>query len=152
MYPAMSSDALTRPVYLARTREGSQQRAHFAIFIPNSVYRNAALDDYSQPCLGTLINVVGAPMTGFCHEFKRNYNIMASRGLQPLVYLGSIDSSIVTDPQTTAEAIDTTATGTLDGLALQILPPGVSQNFMAPVNDVSHIPTRLSVSIKTNSS
>ncbi|KAL5333727.1 hypothetical protein BJX70DRAFT_391966 [Aspergillus crustosus] len=52
-----------RTISLLSIRPAPSQRAHFAIFVPSP----------SHPETGSLINVVGAPMLGFMHEFERNY-------------------------------------------------------------------------------
>jgi hypothetical protein len=44
-----------RTIYLLSWRQAASQRAHFAIFVPSAI----------NPQKGSLINVVGAPMTGF---------------------------------------------------------------------------------------
>lgn len=65
-----------RSVYLAKYRGSPSQRAHFAIFIPNSTNDNPDLDkDWkSKPCMGTVIHVVGEPlMKGYSLELVDRY-------------------------------------------------------------------------------
>ena len=125
-----------RPIYLAVFRRTTSQRAHFAIFIPNAECVQNDLDDRSIPCLRTLIHVIGTPMSGYAHEFKRNYNGTESVELTKMVRLGSVDSTCITDPPNKTFSKESTALGRLDAIALQELAPRASQNFMAPVNDV----------------
>jgi hypothetical protein len=58
-----------RTIYLIAFRPGTRQRAHFAIWVPSA----------ANPQVGSLIHVVGAPMAGFSHEFKRAYNPALSK-------------------------------------------------------------------------
>lgn len=132
----MASRSYSCPVYLAKSRRG-QQRAHFAIFIPHAAYLGLDPNDRSKPCIGTVIQVVGAPMLGYAHEFKRNYDREDADGVETFVHLGSVGPDHIVEPQTTAMSRDTVATGLLERIALQVPAPGVNENFMAPVNDVS---------------
>lgn len=60
------------PVWLGKFRYAPSQRAHFAIWIPNAEHAEVDPNDRPFECKGTLINLVGLPMSGYCHEFKRN--------------------------------------------------------------------------------
>lgn len=123
----------TRTVSLLTYRLTPTQRAHFAIFIPY-----ASNDD-----VGTIIQVVGAPMAGFQLEFKRLYAI----ALTPQPYMrypiGQIDSQFIADDPDnvptapTTPIIDSIPKSAVELAASHVRPPGISQNFMAPVNDVS---------------
>ncbi|RMD40423.1 hypothetical protein DV735_g4682, partial [Chaetothyriales sp. CBS 134920] len=124
-----------RPVWLAKFRGSKSQRAHFALFIPNATHANRNPNDRSAACKGTIIHVVGAPMAGYAHEFKRNYDCGASQDLENLVQIGWVDSEHVADPPTEAYSKDSTAIGRLEIEALRIPAPRRSENFMAPVND-----------------
>ncbi|KEZ41051.1 hypothetical protein SAPIO_CDS7096 [Scedosporium apiospermum] len=131
------AELYSRPVYLAKSRRG-QQRAHFAIFIPHAAYSGLDPNDRSKPCIGTVIQVVGAPMLGYAHEFKRNYDREDADGVETFVHLGSVGPDHIVEPQTTAMSRDTVATGLLERIALQVPAPGVNENFMAPVNDTTN--------------
>ncbi|CRG89793.1 hypothetical protein PISL3812_06832 [Talaromyces islandicus] len=121
-----------RTIYLISSRNASFQRAHFAIFVPSE----------ANPAQGSLINVVGAPMTGYQLEFERNYSIPPENC--EVVPIGQVDSSNVVDSttitpnqgQTTNK--DFTPQGNLEIAASQVPAPGVSANFMAPVKDVTN--------------
>lgn len=122
------------PIYLAKYRLSSTQRAYFAIFIPNLADATKDPDDRSASCKGTLINVVGAPMAGYVHEIKRGHCWNESNDLEKLDQIGNIQtnkplSRDFRDDDTIAKAFET--------VALQLRAPGRSENFMAPVNDVN---------------
>ena len=71
-----------RPVWLAKFRNAPSQHAHFAIFTPNCDDASKDPNDRSVPCTGTLINVVGAPMTGYVHEVKHDYSSLEANDLE----------------------------------------------------------------------
>lgn len=126
-----------RPVYLAKFRSSPNQRAHFAIYVPNADHAEKDISSMSTHSLGTLIHVIGAPMTGFFHEFKRNYDPTQSAFLQDIVRIASINSEHIRDPENSTLSKDNVAMGRLDFLALQLSAPRISQNFLAPINHVS---------------
>lgn len=126
-----------RPVWLAKRRSSRSQRAHFAIFVPNAADATKDPNVRSVPCKGTSIHVVGAPMAGFQHEFKRNDDCGPDQDLETLVQIGWVNSDHVFDPPTDAFSTDDTPMGRLDAEALRVPAPRRSENFMAPVNDVS---------------
>lgn len=131
----------TRLVWLAKSRNSKAQRAHFAVFIPNTAHAAQDPNDRSIPCLGTQIHVVGTPMTGYVHEFKRNFDAASSPDIERLVRLCEVESSIVVDPESDAGfSTDSAPRGRLDREALRVPAPGRNENFMAPVNDVSWQP------------
>lgn len=127
----------SRPVWLAKSRISKSQRAHFAIWILNAADASKDPNTRSVPCRGTVIHVVGSPMAGYQHQFKRNHACGSAQDLESLVQIGSVDSAYVTDPPTYVYSEDDTAIGQLDAMALRIPAPRRSENFMAPVNDVS---------------
>jgi hypothetical protein len=90
----------------------------------------------TETCKGTVIHVVGNPMAGFFHEFKRNYNTYASKSLGTVVLLGYIQESLHVDPSSSAFSTDVVALGSLDAAALQVPAPGQS-DVRAPVDGVS---------------
>jgi hypothetical protein len=122
-----------RTVSLVTYRISPSQRAHFAIFVPSSSNNDA----------GTIIHVVGAPMAGFQLEFKRHYAITLTQRPYMRYPIGQIDSKYLADdsdniPITATLPIrDSTPKDAVEIAASQIPPPGISRNFMAPVNDVS---------------
>ena len=129
----------SRPVYLLIDGRTSKARGHFATFIPNASDINQT-PSQNQPCTGTVIHVVGNPMIGFHHEFKRNYNTASStsfRSLAPAILLGSVQQSLHADPpsSTTNFSTDTSALGALDVAALQVPCPAKS-DVRAPVDGV----------------
>ncbi|KND87420.1 hypothetical protein TOPH_07924 [Tolypocladium ophioglossoides CBS 100239] len=89
-----------RPVWLAKSRGSKSQRSHFAIFIPNAADATKDPNVRSDSCKGTLIHVVGTPMNGYGHEFKRNYDCSPSQSLEKLVHIGCVNSDYIVDPPT----------------------------------------------------
>lgn len=125
-----------RTIYLISSRDVPIQRAHFAIFIPAET-----LSDQ-----GTLIHAVGAPMTGYILEFKRNYSPSEdSPGQYSLFPIGDVDSSHIVDSVDGPKTSDATPRDDIEAAAAQIPTPGMSDNFLAPVNDVSFSPVALPV-------
>ena len=116
----------TRTIYLVSFRYSSAQRAHFGIFVPSE----------ADPSKGTLIHAVGAPMAGYRLEFKRNYSPGESQ--QPYVMdpIGDVYSQHIVNSTDTAKGSDSTPRGNLEVAASLVPTPGISQNFLAPVNDV----------------
>jgi hypothetical protein len=115
-----------RTVYLISSRLVPSQRAHFAIFIPSA----------AEMQIGTVINVVGAPMIGYSLEFKRNYSPAADQQHQIITPIGQINSENLVDSKNGQEGADSTPRGNVEIVAARVAPPRISQNFMAPVNDV----------------
>lgn len=124
--PAMA----TRTLHLISSRNASSQRAHFAIYVPSA-----------DPQVGTVIHAVGAPMRGYNLEFKRNHRPYDS--VQPLsMYpIGDVSGQHIADFPPGGETSDNIPTCALEEAAKDTPPPKASQNFLAPVNDVS--PPRL---------
>ncbi|KAI1774801.1 hypothetical protein F4818DRAFT_418984 [Hypoxylon cercidicola] len=130
-----------RPIYLAKFRQASHQRAHFGIFVPNINHSPEDPNIKSAKVIGTVYHVVGAPMCGYIHEFKRNYDVYDgsdTEDLEKLVPLGSVDSRYIYEPTTTKFSKDDTPRAELDTIALRVPAPGLSKNFMAPVNDTTN--------------
>lgn len=124
----------TRTIYLTKSRTSRSQRAHFAIFVPSP----------SNPSKGTLINAVGAPMAGYMLEFKRNdYPATTQQGHCEFFPIGEVDSRHIVDDAADENheiaSTDSEPRGELEMAAKRVRTPGVSENFMAPVNDVSYI-------------
>jgi hypothetical protein len=101
-----------KTIYLLKFRRTPNQRAHFAIYIHEGTF----------PGTGILIHVVGAPMAGYQLEIKPDYNLGATQQPYTPFSLGQVPASSV---------------ATIRQLAATVRPPGISQNFMAPVDGVS---------------
>jgi hypothetical protein len=124
----------SRPLYLLVNGRTSKARGHFAIFIPNaSDVDQAPSKDWS--CAGAVIHVVGNPMIGFHHQFKRNFNTYGWKTLVTAVLLGHVQHSLHVDPSAAKYSEDTVALGTLDAAALQVPTPRKS-DIRAPVDGV----------------
>jgi hypothetical protein len=117
-----------RTVHLIASRNAEAQRAHFAIFVPAD----------GAPEQGTLIEAVGAPMTGYMLEFRRNYS-PSNDSLEnyEIIPIGEIDSANIVDDDSGIKRADADPRGDIEIVASQIPTPGISENFLAPVNDVS---------------
>lgn len=135
----------TRTIYLTKSRTSRSQRAHFAIFVPSP----------SNPSKGTLVNAVGAPMAGYMLEFKRNdCPVNTQQGHCEFFPIGEVDSSHIVDAAEDAvvsSSSDSEPRGELEMAAARVRTPGVSENFMAPVNDVSFYLSALVGSFKLGS-
>lgn len=116
-----------RTVSLIAYRNAATQRAHFAIFIPSPTNQD----------IGTLIHVIGAPMAGYQLEFNRNYSLVLTQQPHTRHVIGQIDSQYIVDAADDAKSKDSTPKGAVELAASQVSPPGISQNFLAPINDVS---------------
>lgn len=116
-----------RTIYLISSRNTEAQRAHFAIFVPAA----------EQPDRGTLIQAVGAPMTGYVLELKRNYSPKDdSTEKYTMIEIGHVDSTKIIDSSSRVKESDGIPKGDIEIAASQIPTPGISDNFLAPVNDV----------------
>ncbi|KAF7716582.1 Uncharacterized protein PECH_004391 [Penicillium ucsense] len=118
-----------RTLYLITSRNEAAQRAHFAIFVPAEV----------NPDQGTLIEAVGAPMTGYTLEFKRNY-CPAQDHVEDyeIMRIGETDSQNVVDDETGLKYIDRSPRDDIELVASGIPTPGICENFLAPVNESSN--------------
>lgn len=125
-----------RPVYLAVFRRSEAKRARFAIFIPNAGSAAKDPNNRSIPCRGTLIHVVGTPVSGYGHEFRRNYDCTQPSELKKMVRLGWVDSSCIADPLHKTYSKDYISMGWLDYAALQVPAPCGGQDLTAPVDGV----------------
>jgi hypothetical protein len=116
-----------RTIYLVSYRNAAHQRAHFSIFVPSA----------AELKVGTLIHAVGAPMAGYTLEFKRNYSPDASAELHETWAIGEVDSQHIVDSTGTGRTKDSDPQGNIEKAASQCPTPRISENFMAPVNEVS---------------
>lgn len=115
-----------RTVSLVSYRSTPSQRAHFGVFVLSA-----------DEAVGTLIQVVGAPMVGYVLEFKRNYCPDLTQRANSLFALGQVDSANIVDSDTPVkEFVDTIPNGNIEIAASEVQPPRISEDFMAPVNDV----------------
>ncbi|KAG8631132.1 hypothetical protein KVT40_000272 [Elsinoe batatas] len=86
------------PLYLAKYQPTPSQRRHFGIFIPYPSHADHDPDDRPAPILGSQIHVIGNPMSGSVHEFKRAFNPFAKgERCEKLVLLGFIDGEFCSD-------------------------------------------------------
>lgn len=115
-----------RTISLITSRNAEAQRAHFAIFVPAA----------ATPDQGTLIQAVGAPMMGYVLEFKRNYSFADSTERFTVVPVGDVDSANIVDSTDGVKSSDAVPRGKIEIAASQIPTPGMSENFLAPVNEV----------------
>lgn len=116
-----------RTLYLIASRNAAAQRAHFAVFVPGA----------DNPEQGTLIEAVGAPMAGYALEFKRNYCPLQDYVENyEILRIGDVDSRHIVDDQTGIKSIDQDPRDDIELVASQIPTPGISENFLAPVNEV----------------
>lgn len=130
-----------RSVYLAKHREHSNQRTHFAIFIPNTSTtaddKDQAIDFKTKSCKGTVIQVVGEPlMSGFVHNIKRNFDCQTSHDLKELVFLGTVEAEYVCQPSFDHFMDDDVPQGRLEREATFVSPPPKGQNIRAPIDGV----------------
>jgi hypothetical protein len=101
--------------------------------------------------IGTVLQVVGAPMLGFTHEFIRNYNISNELSGEPTVVLvGKVDAEYIRDPPTTdLEKTDQAYDAKLlDGIALKIAAPRKTENFLDPAQAVRSLLSPTTVIIR----
>ncbi|KAK2791103.1 hypothetical protein FQN52_005059 [Onygenales sp. PD_12] len=117
-----------RDISLIAYRSTPTQRAHFAVFIPSA----------SDPGVGTIIHVVGAPMAGYQLEFKRNYSPGSTQRAHTRYQIGQIDSQYIADAKDNTSSRDSTPKGAVELAASRVPPPAISQDFMAPVNNTTN--------------
>ena len=101
-----------KSIYLVCFRLKTNQRAHFALYLPNNGF----------PGSGTKVHVVGAPMTGFHLEIREQYSLADTGQPYTSFALGQVSAADVAN---------------VLNLASTVRPPPISQNFMAPVDGVS---------------
>lgn len=77
-------------------------------------------------------------MTGYQLEFERNYHHDPHKndGCE-ICPIGQVDSSNVVDAPDQRQTKDCKPQGNLEIAASHVPAPGISENFMAPVNDVN---------------
>jgi hypothetical protein len=117
-----------RTIYPISFRNAAYQGAHFAIIVPSA----------ANPQEGTLIHAIAAPVAGYTLQFKRNYAPEASKQLHQSWAIGEVDSQHVVDSTGTDKTNDSNPRGHIEKVASQCPTPRISENFMAPVNEVSN--------------
>jgi hypothetical protein len=117
----------TRTLQLISSRNSPKQRAHFAIFVPSA----------ANPDSGTLIQVVGAPMVGYMLEFKRNYSPTMTQEPHEIYPIGEVFADNILESTDSGCRIDNKPRDKLAFEAAKVPPPRISENFRAPVNNVS---------------
>ncbi|KAF2225527.1 hypothetical protein BDZ85DRAFT_316700 [Elsinoe ampelina] len=96
--PAASGSPQHLPLYLAKYQPTPSQRRHFGVFIPYPSHAHHDPNDKTTPILGCQMHVIGNPMSGFVHEFKRAFNPFAEgEKCEKLVLLGYINGSLCSD-------------------------------------------------------
>ncbi|KAF5641449.1 uncharacterized protein FTJAE_4101 [Fusarium tjaetaba] len=132
-----------RSLHLAKSGGGTNQRSHFALFIPEAGYdRDTISEDFrSLKAIGTRIHIVGEPlMSGFVFEVHRNYNTQAYPDLKQLVFLGKIDDSMLHKyPETKSEIRENTSRSLLERVAESVTPPPKGQDIRAPIDGVREV-------------
>jgi hypothetical protein len=125
----MANPTNTRSIYLVAFRETKARRAHFSVFVPSLATSER----------GTLIHVVGTPMSGFGLEFKRNYSPAGTKRQHKVTRLGDVPAGNIVDFQPASETVtlDVKPKDELERIAARVAPPGVSKNFLGPVDGVS---------------
>lgn len=76
-------------------------------------------------------------MVGYKLEIKRNYPLGMIKEPHTRHHIGQIDRQYVADTPDDIQGDDSTPRGTIELVASQVPPPRISQNFMAPVNEVN---------------
>ncbi|KAK2591469.1 hypothetical protein QQS21_010845 [Conoideocrella luteorostrata] len=129
----------SRAVYLAKYRSAQNQRAHFAVFIPNAEHshRDLAQDFAAAKCQGTVIHAVGEPlMAGYTVDIKRNRDCSNVPDLRGLFRLGQVETANVYEPPPGIESADTART-TIEREALSVPAPPRGQDIRAPIDGVA---------------
>jgi hypothetical protein len=111
------------------------------VYIPNASCANNHPTS-EIPSTGTVLQVVGAPMLGFAHEFLRNYTINSepSSGGPTVTLIGKVDAASIRDPPLTTnleEANPSNNANILENIAFLIAPPKKTENFLDPAQAVS---------------
>ncbi|GAB1200017.1 hypothetical protein APSETT444_009377 [Aspergillus pseudonomiae] len=116
-----------RDIFLVSIRRTTNIRAHFAIWAPSA----------SDSENGSLIEVVGTPMEGFKHQFRRGHAPTPISKKYAMWPIGTVDSAHIYDWPHGFTATHEDPRGDLETTACQVPAPRASENFMAPVNDFS---------------
>jgi hypothetical protein len=114
-------------LFLVSFRQIARERAHFAIFVP--------IDDGGER--GTLIHVVGTPVSGFTLQFERNWRPSMTNRHFERVELGAVLVTNISNYADGSRFTDDRPQGRLETEATRVQPPGISQSILAPVDGVS---------------
>jgi hypothetical protein len=90
--------------------------SHWGVLVPSSEGIDA----------GVLINVIGDPLVGFEHEFKRDYGVEDTRRVSKTLLLGKVASEHVKGWKEVGQRNDNVPKNTLEDIALSIPPPSKS--------------------------
>ena len=133
-----------RPIWLIKSKRAGTGRKHIALFIPIAAHAGRQPLDGSPECKGTKIHVVGSPVTGYCHEFQRNYTSSTDQNLESAVRVARLDSKCIVDGPGDAFSIDQEALrkGMLDDMALKVPAPRLTKDYLNPANAVWTMPSR----------
>ncbi|KAJ5894941.1 hypothetical protein N7495_006632 [Penicillium taxi] len=119
---------MPRLIYLAVFSNGLQP-AHQAIFVPTG--------DTGE--VGKVIHVTGNPTTGFCLQFKRNYNFLTDNRKYVTLPLGEVEDQCIKDTVGNGnEGMDTTARDQLESIALVVEPPKSNLDLSDPLALTCH--------------
>lgn len=79
-------------------------------------------------------------MAGYKLEFERNHVPASRQHYQhyELFPIGQVDSVNIVDSEDEVYSVDDSPRGEVEIAAAQVKPPGISENSLAPVNDVCH--------------
>ena len=125
-----SSTSERAPIWILKWKLKVRERGrkHMAIFIPNPQYRQVNLTS-STNCIGTLLHVVGSPLSGFVLNVRLNWNRAMTDNVESSHFIASVDGKYAPEPATTNfVAQDSNPTLPLGRLATSVRPPGPSSN------------------------
>jgi hypothetical protein len=111
--------------YPTRASRINGTRTHWALFIPSP----------NTQTVGTLIQVLGTPFTGYGLEFKRNYNTSTISEKFTQRLLGEIDLEFAAheeDVETASTSIDVNPRNEIEKIAKRVEVPGVSKEPLNP--------------------
>jgi len=107
---------MTRQIYIF-SYSNPTFAAHWAFWIPT----------IDNPKVGKVIQVTGDAISGYEHEFKRNYDVTASNRIPSINLLSSVEDRFVVDvPGDGSQTEDMTPHDAIEHAALAIHAPGPS--------------------------
>ena len=89
-------------------------------------------------------------MNGYILQFERGYDPSMTKQTHTIMPIGQISSQHVVDSTNNEASIDSVPRCNVRTAAARVDPPRMSQNFMAPVNDVSLFCSRLIGAVSNN--
>lgn len=91
--------------------------AHWSLWVPSA----------KDPAIGKIIHVTGDAITGFDHEFKRNYSFADTLRKYSLIHLSSVeDKHVVDTPGDGSLSLDKDPVDDIERKALTVPAPGKS--------------------------